>query len=824
MSRGGRRVRRRRRIGRGGLAAGAGALLAVTALGSGLGVPAGATSAAAAQPDETLRLLRIEATDTGASIDVAVPWSASGRTLPVDAFDVSLGDTPVAVTADRLTDRPLLVDLVVDVPADPAAVTGLQGALAEFIDQLEPGARIRLATPAALADFGQDRAAAIDGLRSLGAADPDGYRARLGEVLGDDPPPASAPAGTARVAVISTTGDPVRALADGPTTAALVRGDDYAPAVWSRFGSIATAAPTLESLDAVARDLRSTYRIAVPDAVAGDRVAVQLTTDAGPTRVSGTVPTDASPPPSAALPPDEMRVPAAAAVPSATATVEPVAGDGPTDDGGGWTPILVAVAGMALAVAAAALAASRLSRRRRGHGPDGVVAVDTAGATVPTPQPLPSPPAPAAPPADPIPEVVVTPPPYDPSQMVSVQSAPAEPHPPAPLFSHVPEPARAANGAPLFDRVEVHAPPVAPVFSSSINLRTDVRIAKASAAAESAIARLRAAHDERPDPTPRALAVAIEAAASGWLENRRITADEVVHLLDPERTAADRVSLAYSEGLVDLLEGHDRNLWDLALAFAERLGHPAVPRHAGHYGPPELSSSLVEQVAAVVALGESDFVGRLGGIVGRGLLATWPARTGRLEAMPLIVSPSLAAAAGDLASGSVDPTDLIVGLLAVMEDAALRMMRSEQGVAVLRQRYLDEVNEPLVVGHAKFADKSAPTTPRWVVDHTEALDHVDRDLVELIIGSPVVTTAVVAAELGVDHDRAVAALTGLAERGWLTRLDHEPGPLDFFGERWLAREVLDQATRPFAPDYSPLDPVTVDLTVTSPRSVQHARA
>ena len=72
-----------------------------------------------------------------------------------------------------------------------------------------------------------------------------------------------------------------------------------------------------------------------------------------------------------------------------------------------------------------------------------------------------------------------------------------------------------------------------------------------------------------------------------------------------------------------------------------------------------------------------------------------------------------------------------------------------------------------------------------------------------------VTTALVATELQVDSDRASASLDGLAERGWLERLDDAATG----STRWLAREVVDHATRPFAPEYSPLDPVTIDLTV-----------
>ena len=460
-------------------------------------------------------------------------------------------------------------------------------------------------------------------------------------------------------------------------------------------------------------------------------------------------------------------------------------GDEAVAGSGSWGPIIVAVVGMVITVAVCGAAAALISRRQRSRR-DAALPAHPTGVTTSTTRTAPTtltiPPAPTVSPLLPV-------------------AAPLS------LFSPTPTPVPAAAG-PMFDSVQPVPPPPPPVFSASINLASDIRVVRATAATERAIAALRAAHDQRPDPTPRALAVAIEAAASGWLENRRITPDEVVRLLDPDRTGADPMTLDIADGLLDLLEGHDANVWDLALAFAERLGHPHVARTSDHYGDESVASTLVEQVAAVAALDQSDFVGRLGGIVGRGLLASWPARTGRLDRLPLIVSPSLAAAADGLSDTSVDPSDLIVGLLAVMEDAAMRMMRSEQGVAALRRRYLDEVGRPASPSRTKFADKSSPTA-RWFADDPTTIDVLDRRLVDLIVGSPVVTTALVATELDVDSDRARLALDGLAERGWLERLDDAATG----STRWLAREVVDYATRPFAPEYSPVDPVTIDLTV-----------
>ncbi len=464
-------------------------------------------------------------------------------------------------------------------------------------------------------------------------------------------------------------------------------------------------------------------------------------------------------------------------------------GDEAVAASGSWGPIIVAVAGMVIAVILCGAAAALISRRQRSRR-DAALRVPPTGVTSPT--------APTTPTTVAIPSA-----PTDSPLLLVAAPLPLFSPTPAPTQTPVPTAAEA-----MFDSVEPLPPPPPPVFSASINLESDVRIVRATAATERAIASLRAVHDERPDPTPRALAVAIEAAASGWLENRRITPDEVVRLLDPDRTGADPMTLDIADGLLDLLGGHDANVWDLALAFAERLGHPHVARTSDHYGNEAVAGTLVEQVAAVAALDQSDFVGRLGGIVGRGLLASWPARTGRLDQLPLIVSPSLAAAADGLADTSVDPSDLIVGLLAVMEDAAMRMMRSEQGVATLRRRYLDEVGRPASPSRSKFADKSSPTT-RWFADGPATIDAVDRRLVDLIVGSPVVTTALVATELEVDSDRASVALDGLAERGWLERLDDAATG----STRWLAREVVDHATRPFAPEYSPLDPVTIDLTV-----------
>ena len=69
-----------------------------------------------------------------------------------------------------------------------------------------------------------------------------------------------------------------------------------------------------------------------------------------------------------------------------------------------------------------------------------------------------------------------------------------------------------------------------------------------------------------------------------------------------ERTpVTDPMTLDIADGLLDLLGGHDANVWDLALAFAERLGHPHVARTSDHYGDESVAGTLVEQVAAVAA-------------------------------------------------------------------------------------------------------------------------------------------------------------------------------------------------------------------------------
>jgi len=790
--------------------------------------------AAPTATDETFRLLRVVTTERGAAVDVAVPFSRSGRTEPATAFQVTVADRPATVSADRLIDQPLYVDVVVDPPAAAPATAALQGALAEFLDQLEPNARIRVTTSSTAVDAGQDRAAALAALRDLGTSGAPGFASRLGSVLADDPPADALPVGGARVAVVTATTDPILALGADPTTASLVRGTTMAPSVWARFRAVSVVAPTLEAFDDLARELRSTYRLDVPAARPGDRISVQFATDAGPTMVSDTVPgaaapsqplvepdaTTAAPEPTAA--PEESVAPETTPAPTGSETAASAATTDDDSSGTGWAVPAIVVGAAALLAAAVVL----LVARRRRRGPPS----EAAGATAtPAPTSTATPRTEVAVVPPPFTEIVLhdagTPPPFDPAAMRSALAvvSPSAPDP-EPMFES--ETLGAPPGiaaSPLFSHAASPVPPPAPVFSSSLNLRSDVRIARATERAERAIAELRTHVERSGDPEHRPLSIAIEAAASGWLENRSTSHDEVVRLLDADRTGADPTAAAYAVGLTALLEAGDRNLWDLALEFAERLGHPHVPRPAGHYGPPGTAASLVEQVAAVVALGESDFVGRLGGIVGRGLLASWPSRAGHLDRVPLIVSPSLAAAAGELGDATLDPTDLIVGLLAVMEDAALRMTRSEQGVAAVCRRYRDEVAQPAGPHRPKFADPSEPIAHRWIMTTPETLasrrNGAERRLVEEIASNPLVTVAAVEEHLHVSADTAASAIAALAQRGWLTPLAGGEGSV----RRWIAAEILAQATRPFSPDRSPIDPLTVDLTVTPTRSVEHAR-
>lgn len=897
-------------------------IVVVAALASLVGI--GAPIAGAQDDGAALQVLRVDTTSAGgATVDVTVPRSSAGRSLPATDFQVSRGDETVTVTADRWIDQPLVLDIVVAAP-EPPDVAPLQGALAEFLAQLDPGVRVRLATTQGIQDFGQDHAAALDALKGLNSLAAPGFEDVLTEVLGGDLPEGTAPAGAIRVAVIAPTTDPIPMLARaGGVAGDLISGDDWASAVRDRFRQVIDARPpALRTFDDVVRNLRSAYRLTVPEASPGDRITVQLTTDTGPSRVSTTVPDGVATAtgPTDTAEPTETTVAATAttaatsstdagSVPTPTGATDDVASaanrqqETTDDEGSAWAPFAwVALVIGALLIVVGLLLLPILRRRGAastttgteavGPSPTGppplpappaVPAIATpapAAAPAPTtaagittatdtPPPLPAPPAPAPVPVHaqlpqrpvgakvarysiPVPERVApvapaatfdpgiaeetstepttepsfdvgSPPPFDPGA--------ALPPAPAPLFSHEAEPPLTTT--PVFDHHEDHLPVAPPIFSSTVNVHSDPRVVRAAESAERAIAALRTTRDTSEHPVTQAVAVAIEAAASGWLENRAVTEEEVVMLLDPDTgpgatphtnetgdadsAGPDPLTLGYAIGLVELLEGGDRSVWDLALEFAARLGGtpaPGVDRYADEPG----AGDLVDAASAAVALGDSDFVGRLGGVVGRGLLASWPARSGHLPAIPLIVSPSIAAARPTEETPSedawTDPADVIVAVLAVTEDAALRMLRAEEGLAGLRRRYHEVVDHPNGAP-AKLADRATPTPP-WNGHPTPTeppRTSTEHRMVDLLIGAPVTTTEAVATALDIEPTEAVEHVARFAERGWVRSAT---------GGRWTADEVLDVVTRPFDPDLSPTDPHRIDLTTASQRSVHHA--
>ncbi|MEI2654509.1 MAG: hypothetical protein V9G12_20590 [Microthrixaceae bacterium] len=155
-------------------------------------------------------------------------------------------------------------------------------------------------------------------------------------------------------------------------------------------------------------------------------------------------------------------------------------GDEAVAAGGSWGPIIVAVVGMVITVAVCGAAAALISRRQRSRR-DAALPAHPTGVTTSTTRTAPT-------------TLTIPPAPTD-SPLLPVAA-------PLSLFSPTPTPVPAAAG-PMFDSVEPVPPPPPPVFSASINLASDIRVVRATAATERAIAALRAAHDQRPDPTPR---------------------------------------------------------------------------------------------------------------------------------------------------------------------------------------------------------------------------------------------------------------------------------------------------------------------------------
>ncbi|MFN8051351.1 MAG: hypothetical protein U0Q22_07950 [Acidimicrobiales bacterium] len=306
---------------------------------------------------------------------------------------------------------------------------------------------------------------------------------------------------------------------------------------------------------------------------------------------------------------------------------------------------------------------------------------------------------------------------------------------------------------------------------------SDPRLVRAAAAAERSLGLLRSFRASSAHPMSRSLAIAIEAAASGWLSDPTVTPDDVTRLLGVDDAPPRPICTSVATALAELCEHEEAPLGRLVTTVLSHVegASPSALAAAAH---DERSSprGLLAEAASVVALAAEPLLAPNGWLVGRALMSAWPVRSWRLDSVPLVVSPSYALLHDDVADRSHDAA--MGEVLSIVEDASLRMLRSEQDLSALQRTYLDALNDD-------------PAFPGGDASHER--------LVHALFADPVTSIEAVGAALEPDrtsgHAAARRAIDAMVERGWLRPTDG--------GDRWVADGVIATATRPFAPDATP---------------------
>lgn len=717
-----------------------------------------------------------------------VPAADAGRVL-VDGRELSTRTAPLAGTSPVL--------LVVDASTPSELFRPLQGALIELVRRLPAD------TPVVVADSGS------------GAAVPAGLdRTTAGEAIAAITSSPEGDLGTALEAAraAADAGDPVAVLvAAAPGRVPEAVDADPARPVWvavltpdaptagpavdlavsSGTDVVASADPVgiLPALGGIAADLGNRYVLTTDEPLEGELLEVQLP------GVSGTL--------VASTPLGDVAEGGPGAGGAAAAE----------DDGGlpTWLVVLAIAVGVAVLIGLVALLVRSL-RSRSTSAPAPVPAMAPPPADRPAGLPAPSVagaalfgaatngssghPAPGAPvaPAPPLfgPEAAAPPPPavlppptgtplFGPGAPAGPDAADA-PAPWSPNRGEVPGEGTVEDETLPTSSLPGEPAPEPHVFSvdpQPIDLRrpttptVDAGLGIAERDAVEALAELSALRAEAAPSVPADLYLALEAAASQWLVDETAGPEDVVRCLSPQGPPDGPVAghlwalrrcltLPESTGGRDAADRAVEVLRSPSPAHVVRLPPPPPP--AGH--APTLQGLVTE--AALIERVER--YGRLGPDAARTVLATGPARTGMVDGVPLVLSPSLVRGEDDQ-PGAAEPLGArSLEMLLSVTDAAGRMIDAERAL----RHALPEVG----------------SRGRAVAEGTR----FDAEVVAaLVAGQVVLTPASVAARVA-DPGAAAELIDVLVGAGLLrqdsTAADGTP--------LWVVPLLFDQVTAPFA--------------------------
>jgi hypothetical protein len=263
---------------------------------------------------------------------------------------------------------------------------------------------------------------------------------------------------------------------------------------------------------------------------------------------------------------------------------------------------------------------------------------------------------------------------------------------------------------------------------------------------------------------PRRLLVAIEAAASDSLDHPRGPASDPAAAL-ARRPRPGGAALARRIDTIEatLNSGQPTGTsTDGEPTDGADAGAPLLPDQ--RHGPTSGSqpTSIIDAARHAAQLSRSRTHGSDGDEVGRSFLATWPARAGLVDHIPMPISRALADA-GITRSNGLELDDQVALLVAAVGDAAERTLRAEVELSRLRDRYV------------------AALLARGEGDRAEPI-------VSLLLSEPVITIDAVVAHLGASPTGARQGLDELTADGWLARLESDDPSQQ---SEWLTVEVVD---------------------------------
>lgn len=296
----------------------------------------------------------------------------------------------------------------------------------------------------------------------------------------------------------------------------------------------------------------------------------------------------------------------------------------------------------------------------------------------------------------------------------------------------------------------------------------DAGLTTAERDAVAAVEQLAALRSDGGPTLPVKLLIALEAAASAWLDDPSTSPEDMTRLLassDGGPLAPQVLAIRRCLELPPATGGREAGDQAHAALVAPSPGAVRLPVPAPRAAQPPSLLAVATEAALIERV---DRYGELAGAAARAVLATGAARARYLDGVPLVVSTSLVPEA-DAAPGNVPLGRRSLTMMLALTDGATRVERAERALRSVLPRVTDRLRSP-----------SAPAGAATLVD--------------ILKDQLVLSPEVLANRVGGDVDAGRQLGEQLVAAGLLRQdaTSAEGSPL------WVAPELFDAVTEPFA--------------------------